>query len=77
MLSSMLKRGVDVKESNLFLRAAITAPAKPIHNVKCWTKTEDATTPVLPKILAITSTTGRNTKKIEIISMKYFSKILI
>ena len=35
LVRCLVKRGVDVKESNLFLRAAITAPAKPIHNVKC------------------------------------------
>jgi hypothetical protein len=77
ILDSVSNRGSVVRDNSLFLRAAITAPAKPIHKVKCCTRTEDATTPVVPKNLVITSEAGRNTREIKTIKVKYFSIVLI
>jgi hypothetical protein len=77
MLNSVLNRGSVVRDNSLFLRAAITAPAKPIHNVKCWTRTEEAITPVVPKNRAITSTAGRSTREIKTNKVKYFSIVLM
>ena len=62
-----------MRDSNLFFLDAITAPEKPIQRVKCWTKTEEATTPVLPKIRETTSIKGRETSKAKIAKVKYFS----
>jgi hypothetical protein len=77
ILDSVSNRGSVVRDNSLFLRAAITAPAKPIHKVKCCTRTEDAATPVVPKNLVITSEAGRNTREIKTIKVKYFSIVLI
>ena len=46
-LSLSYKEEFD-KERSLFLREARTAPTKPIHRVKCWTSTGEATIPVVP-----------------------------
>jgi hypothetical protein len=77
ILDSASNRGSVVRDNSLFLRAAITAPAKPIHNVKCWTRTEEAVTPVVPKNRVITSLAGRNTREINTNKVKYFSIVLI
>ena len=65
IISVFEKIGLVVKERRLFRREAITAPRKPTHNVKCCTKTGDATIPVELKNLEITSITGNNTKVIK------------
>ena len=65
IISVFEKIGLVVKERRLFRRDAITAPRKPTHNVKCCTKTGDATIPVELNNLEITSITGNNTKVIK------------
>ena len=70
---SVLNNGFEVKDSNLFFLDAITAPKNPIHSVRCWTKTEEATTPVLQKMRVITSTEGNKTNREKIKRVKYFS----
>ena len=65
IISVFEKIGLVVKERRLFRLDAITAPRKPTHNVKCCTKTGDATIPVELNNLEITSITGNNTKVIK------------
>ena len=69
--------GFVVRDKSLFLRAATTAPRKPIHKVKCCTKTGDATTPVVPKILVITSIAGSDTRAMNTNNATTFSVDLI
>ena len=74
-LSLSYKEEFD-KERSLFLREARAAPTKPIHRVKCWTSTGEATIPVVPNNRVITSTEGKRTNKRKIIIEKLFSILL-
>ena len=65
IFSVIEKIGLVVKERRLFRRDAITAPRKPIHSVKCCTKTVEATIPVELNDLEITSITGNDTSDIK------------
>jgi hypothetical protein len=65
IISVLENIGFVVKERRLFRRDAITAPRKPTHNVKCCTKTGEATMPVELNILEITSMAGNDTKVIK------------
>jgi hypothetical protein len=73
MVEFTANKGSRVNAKSLFRRAAITAPEKPIHNVKCWTRTGDATTPVVPNSRVITSKAGSKTSAINTNKVKYFS----
>jgi len=66
-----------VRDKSLFFRAAIIAPEKPIHKVRCWTITDEAIIPVPLKILATTSIEGKMTSKKDTLRVKYFSNLLI
>ena len=71
IISVFEKIGLVVKDRRLFRRDAITAPRKPTHNVKCCTKTGEATIPVELNNLDMTSITGNktnviNTRKVKI-----------
>ncbi len=74
---SLLNKGEDVSDNSLFFLAAIIAPEKPIHSVKCWTITEDAITPVPLNIRATTSIDGSATSSNDIANVKYFSNLFI
>ena len=77
MVELTANKGYRVNAKSLFRRAASTAPEKPIHNVKCWTRTGDATTPVVPNSRVITSKAGSKTSAINTNKVKYFSIDLI
>jgi hypothetical protein len=74
---SLSNNGDDVKDKSLFFLAAITAPEKPIHKVRCCTITDEAIIPVPLKTLATTSIDGNTTNKNEIANVKYFSNLFI